>query len=119
MGASLVVSNGALEHLYGGPAALFARLPAVWVSHNTWVAEEPINRVIALVPAAAVIANSRHTLRALPARLRRKARRVHFGVAAMPPDVELRSKVERLLSREQLHHPLIVCSGGVAPLKER
>jgi glycosyltransferase involved in cell wall biosynthesis len=55
--AALVVGSQSKGHIYGGAAALAARVPAVWWQHAI-PHGEPIERVAARIPAAVVVCGS-------------------------------------------------------------
>jgi glycosyltransferase involved in cell wall biosynthesis len=57
--ADVVFSWMAKAHLYGGPAAALAGVPAVWYQHGIPASSSWIDRLAALLPARGVIATSK------------------------------------------------------------
>ena len=56
----LVFSWMSKAHLYGGPAALWTGIPALWYQHGLPTRDSLMDRLITLVPAAGVVACSQH-----------------------------------------------------------
>jgi glycosyltransferase involved in cell wall biosynthesis len=85
--ADVVHTNSLKADIYGGFAARFARVPAVWQVHDRIARDYLPRPVVALVRAAArvlpsaIVANSRETLGTLPAR--RTSAIVHAPVDAL------------------------------------
>ncbi len=97
--AQAVVSNQAKGHIYGGSAALLARVPEVWWQHGV-PGHDRFDRVARRVPAAAVVCVSEEAVH-VQERLtpRRKVRKVWPG---LPVDTIARSRGMGTGVREEL-----------------
>jgi glycosyltransferase involved in cell wall biosynthesis len=100
--ADLILSWMTKAHLYGGPAALLARIPAVWYQHGLPGAHSRLDRVATMIPARGVIATSAAAADA-QAQLRpaRPQRVVHPGIdldrfdpGRLPPSGEVRRALQ-------------------------
>jgi glycosyltransferase involved in cell wall biosynthesis len=56
--ARLVISSHGYAHLYGGVAAWWARVPAVWWQHGVTSARHLLDRIAMRIPARVVVASS-------------------------------------------------------------
>jgi glycosyltransferase involved in cell wall biosynthesis len=72
-------------HLYAAPAAAILGRPAVWFQHGLPSPRDPIDRLVTLLPAAAVLAPSRTVAREQERiRPRRRVHVAHPGVESAP-----------------------------------
>lgn len=83
----MVASSLALAHLYGGPAAMVTRRPAVWFNYGLPEGRLPVDGVACRVPARGIFTCSRVTQDALRALLPRSQR---WKVRHFPMGVDLR-----------------------------
>jgi glycosyltransferase involved in cell wall biosynthesis len=105
--ADLILSWMTKAHLYGGPAATLARVPAVWYQHGLPAGGSALDRIATALPARGVIVTSA-AVGAAQARLRpaRAQRVVHPGI-----DLE-RFDPRRLPAPEQVRAALGLPTGG-------
>ncbi len=74
-GAQLVVSSHGYGHLYGGVAAWWARIPAIWWQHGIASSRHLLDHMAVCVPARVVVASSHSAA---------EAHRRAFGFARTP-----------------------------------
>jgi glycosyltransferase involved in cell wall biosynthesis len=98
----LVVGWIAASHLYGGPAAKMAGVPAVWYQLGNPMNRSKVDQLATAIPAAGVVTCSAYTARAQEAvfKPRRSTRAVHAGVeidkfdpALLPPPAAMRAQL--------------------------
>jgi glycosyltransferase involved in cell wall biosynthesis len=79
-GITIVFSNGAFEHLYGGTAAWLSGVPSVWYCHACARQSDPTVRLAGLVRTKAVLTHSEYTKALLAERGKVSATVVYPGV---------------------------------------
>jgi glycosyltransferase involved in cell wall biosynthesis len=106
------------SHLYGGPAALLARVPAMWFQLGLPDGRGWMDRVATAIPARGILACSRATAAAQMAlKPARCVRTVHLGVEILRFDPEALPAVED--ARRHLGLPVAVPIVGIVGRLQR
>lgn len=83
-GATLLLSNGPKEHIYGGIAALFARIPTAWHCHALMERRSAIRWATSLIPAKAIFTHGECILSQVQSVFGWPAKFVRYGIEIPP-----------------------------------
>jgi len=120
--AQLVVSSHGYGHLYGGVAAWWARVPAIWWQHGMASSRHLLDRVAVRIPARAVIASSHSAAEAhrrVFGSARAPLRVIHPGVDVewfRSPDPQRLARLREELRLERFRY-LVSAIGRLEPGK--